>query len=362
MFKKIAGFALLFVFLLSFPVSALYIRTGGEVVIAEGTIIDDNLFAAADEITVSGHIKGDAICLGADITIDGKVDGSIIAAGGDVIVSGTARNVFVVGGDVSIAGVVKNDLLAGCGQLITGKKSRIGKDAFVGCGNARIAGKIYRDLWVGAGTMKIAPGALIKGKLDYSAENVDISENTQIFGAITSYARPELGRQAAKFFAGVALTCKIVSLLAALILGILIIIFFPNQVKMVASAMLNKFWRNLGWGIVWLIVTPVIALLLFMTLIGIPLGVLLSFLYLFGIYTAGIFISVVIGKAIFDRLGRTKISLIWSLLLGLIIYNLIGLIPLLGGLIKFVLFLWAFGALVASIPANYKMAREKGAV
>jgi hypothetical protein len=358
MLRTVISFALLLLLLISSPASALYIKTGDNIVISEDTIIDDNLFVSGDDVVVSGKVNGDLIAFGGDIILNGEVNGNIIVAGGNVTVSGTARNVFVAGGDVSIAGVIKNDLFAGCGQLYIDKNSRIGKDAFLGCGDAKIAGKIYRDLGVAAGNLMIAPGALIKGKLAYSVDTYDLSKEAKVMGTITSYARPNYRQQAAQFMAGVALVSKIVSFLAIFIIGVLAIIFLPNQVKLVSARMVNRFWKSLVWGIISLLVIPIIALLLCITLVGIPLGAILVALYIFGIYVAGIFISVVIGKAIFDRIGMKGISLIWSLFLGLIILTLLGLIPLLGWLIKLVLFLWAFGALVATRFTTYKLARE----
>ncbi|MFH1347367.1 MAG: polymer-forming cytoskeletal protein [Candidatus Margulisiibacteriota bacterium] len=360
MFKKVLGFTLLSVLLFSLPVSALTVKTGNDIVIDRETVINDNLFAAGENLTISGWIKGDLIAFGGEVTINGKVDGDIIAGGSNVTIAGKANNIFVGGGDVTIIGSTKNDLLAGCGQIYIDKNARIGKDAWLGCGNAKIAGRVMRDLKVGTGNMKILPNARIFGKLDYSADNFDVSDKAKIIGKTTSFARPDYGEQTSKVFGGIALTHMITSFLAIFVVGILIIVFLPNQVKMITSEMLGKFWKSLGWGIVSLIVIPLASILLCITLIGIPLGVILSLAYVFGIYIAGIFTSVVIGKAIFDRFGKTGINLIWALLAGLIILEMLAFIPLVGWFIKLVLFLWAFGALVSTRFTTYNEAREKG--
>lgn len=362
MFRKVLGLALLSFFVLSLSASALYVQTGNDIVIEQGTIINDNLFVAGDNITIAGWIKGDLIAFGGEIVVTGRVEGDIIAVGGDLSIAGSARNAFVAGGDVDVVGSIRNDLLAGCGRLYIDKNARIGKDAFLGCGDAKIAGVVSRDLKVGTGNLKIMPGARVFGKLDYSADKFDISDKARISGKVTAFARPDYGTQASRFFGKMALTHMVVSFLAIFAIGILIVVFLPNQVKMVTSEMLSRFWQSLGWGFISLIVVPIAAILLCITLIGMPLGLLLFFAYALGLYVHGVFTSVVIGKAIFDRIGKTEIHLIWALLVGLVILKLISLIPLVGWLAKFILFLWAFGALVSTRLTTYNEAREKGVI
>jgi cytoskeletal protein CcmA (bactofilin family) len=359
MLKNIFGFGLIFLLFLSASSSALDFRTGDNIFIPKGTVIDDNLFVGGDKVTVSGTVKGNLLAFGGNIMINGNVDGTIIAGGGDVTISGQAKDIFIGGGDIAINGIVKRDLLIGGGQVYINKQAKVGNDVFLGCGNADIAGKIYRNLKIGGGDITIAPSALVKGNLDYSAQKIDISKQAKILGAVTTFAPPDYGDKASKLFNGFIAFQKIIGFFAIILLGILAIVFLPNQVKLITEKMTGEFWKSLGWGILSLIVIPLVAILLLVTLIGIPLGILLLIAYCFGIYVAVIFTSVVIGKWILGKLGKPDISLIWGFLLGLIILNLITMIPVVGWIISFILFLWAFGALVTSEFVTYKQAREK---
>jgi len=343
MLKRIFSSVLLIVLLLSVPAAALYLKTGDNVVVPRGTIINDNLFAAGNEVNVSGRIKGDLIAFGGDVVINAQVDGNIMVGGGDITITGSARNIYVGGGDVTIAAKTRNDLLAGCGQIYIDKNARIGKDAFLGCGDAKIAGNVGRDVKIGSETMKVLPGAVVKG-------------------SITRYSQPDVSKKTAKYVNGFNLAHQILAFVTIFVMGILIIVFLPNQVKLIASKMTGEFWKSLGWGILSLIVVPLIVGLFLITVIGIPIGILLLIGYLFGIYIAGIFTSVVIGQWILGKLGKPEVSLIWALLIGLIILQLIGLVPIIGWIAKFILFLWAFGALTATRFVTYNEAREKGVI
>jgi len=344
MFKRVIGLLVVSLFLFSLPAAALYVQTGDEVELARGTIINDNLFVAAGDIDVAGIIRGDVIAFGGEVKISGQVDG----------------NVFVAGGDVTITGRVRHDLLVGAGDVIVEKNARIGKDAFVGAGNATISGLIGRDLKVGAGTLNITDSARIYGKVDYSADNAIISDNARIVGVVTALAKPNVGARVGKTIGPLNLAWLIISFLAIFIVGVLIVLYLPNQVKIITDEMTKKFWWCLLWGLISVIVIPIVAGLLLATMIGIPLAVLLLFVYGFGIYIHGIFSGVLIGQAVFERFGQKKLHIIWALLLGLIIIQLLGWIPLIGWAIKLVLFLWAFGAQVSTRLAVYKEARKKG--
>jgi hypothetical protein len=358
MLKRIFALCLFSVFLLSLSVYALYVKTGDNVYITPDMIINDNLFVAGETVKVAGTVKGDLIAFGGEVTLQGVVDGDIIVAGGDVLITGSARNMFVAGGDVAINGVIKHDLIAGCGDLYIGKETRVGKDAFLGCGDARIAGKIYRDLKAGVGSLILLPTALVKGKLDYSADNANFSDKARIVGKVKAYDRPDYGARYTGFVQKFALTQQVLSFLSIFIVGILIIVFLPKQVEMVTEYMTAKFWQSLGWGILTLIVVPIVMVLLLITVIGIPLGILLSIAYFFALYIHGIFSGVVIGKWILAKFRGGSLPLAWPLLLGLILIHLVDLIPVVGWVVKFVLVLWSFGAIAATRLPTYEKARQ----
>jgi cytoskeletal protein CcmA (bactofilin family) len=359
MLNKIIGFCLVFVLFLSVSSSALDFRAGDNIFIPKETVIDDNLFVGGDNVTVSGTVKGNLLAFGGNVMINGNIEGTIISGGGDVTISGQAKDMLVAGGNIAVNGIIKRDLLIGGGQVYINEQAKVGNDVFLGCGDADIAGKIYRDLKIGGGDITIAPSALVKGDIDYSAQKIDISKQAKILGAVTSFAAPDYGKEATRMFSGFIAAQKIIGFFAIVLLGILEIVFLHNHVKLLTEKMIGAFWKSLGWGILSLIVIPLAVILLLVTLIGIPLGILLLVAYCFGIYVAVIFTSIVFGKWILGKLGKPDTSLIWGFLLGFIILSLITMVPVVGWIIGFILFLWAFGALVSSEFITYKKAREK---
>ncbi len=98
---------------------AIDFRSGTDVVIASGTVVDDDLYVAAATLTIDGTVTGDVIAAARTITINGTVEGDLFAAAQTVTINGA------VGDDARITGsalqlgpdaTVADDLLASGGE------------------------------------------------------------------------------------------------------------------------------------------------------------------------------------------------------------------------------------------------------
>ena len=85
LFRVLAVIPVLGLLVMAFtaPVAAADPRTGDTVVIASGDVVNDDLYIAANVITINGIVNGDVLCVGATININGRVNGSVIATWGD---------------------------------------------------------------------------------------------------------------------------------------------------------------------------------------------------------------------------------------------------------------------------------------
>jgi phosphate-selective porin len=89
-------------------------RTGEDVVIAAGEVIEDDLYVSAVTFTLDGTVQGDLIVVDQIITINGTVEGDLIAAGQAIIVNGTVMD------DIRISGAT----------FFVGEQASIGDDLF----------------------------------------------------------------------------------------------------------------------------------------------------------------------------------------------------------------------------------------
>jgi len=118
---------------------------------------------------------------------------------------------------------------------------------------------------------------------------------------------------------------------------------FPVKVPRIAAAVVNSTWISLLVGLALFILVPLAALILLILVITIPISLTAIFLYVLGIYVAKIFVGLAIGKLIsgyFKLSGGNALAL----LIGLFIVMLLGAIPFLGPVLRFLYVLFGLGA------------------
>jgi cytoskeletal protein CcmA (bactofilin family) len=356
----------LVVLLTATPVLAAEVRSGDTLTVASGEVIDDDLYITGGEITVDGTINGDLVAFGGAITVNGSVNGGVIAAGGTVVLNGkVSRAVRAAGGDLSISGTVGGDLVVAGGQVKVTSTASIGGDVLLGAGSVRIAGpvrgyikggsgdvvlssEVGEDVELGVGRLTLASTAVIRGDLTYISEDeASVQPGSQVMGQTTHQlpeARPE------KLAPAFGIVGKVLGFVMALIVGIIIILVARRRAASIADSVRDKPWQSLGWGTLVLIATPIAILLVLITVIGIPLGLIGLALYLIALYLAQVFVALTIGSLILRRSAADENQglLIGALAIGLAILSLLGLIPYLGFFIGLATIIFGLGALVVS--------------
>ncbi len=114
-------------------------------------------------------------------------------------------------------------------------------------------------------------------------------------------------------------------------------------------------WVSLLVGFILLVVAPVAAAVVMLTLIGIPLALLMLFGYLVVLYVGRVFVGLAIGRWLFTKFRRPQMSLYVDLLVGLLILWLLGVIPYVGWAVRAVALLLGLGALASE---RYSLMRE----
>jgi cytoskeletal protein CcmA (bactofilin family) len=356
--------SLLAILLMTFTavsVLAFDARSGDIVTIASGEVIDGDLYVGGETIIIDGTINGDLIAGGRTITVNGTVNGSIMAAGGTVNINGEVTHaVRVIGGTLNIIGTIGRDLLVAGDEFIMASTAEIGSDLLLGAGTARIDGLINGDINSAVDSLTIASTASIQGKLTYISKNeANIQSGAQIRGTIThklpdvkerlvtgTHRLPNVGEK----LVTIGLWGKVLGFLMTLVLGIIIVLLAPRRVKAVTESIRNRPWASLGWGAVILVATPIAALIVCITIIGLPLGLIALVFYTIAIYLTQLFVGLLIGQLIIgaSRGVETRAALVGALALGLAILSLLRLIPYLGFVIGLATILFGLGAILVS--------------
>jgi len=356
--------SLLAILLMTFTavsVLAFNVRSGDIITVASEEVIDGDLYVSGGTIIIDGTINGDLIAAGKIIRVNGPVNGSIIAIGGTVNINGEVTHaVRIIGETLNISGTIGRDLLVAGDDVSLASTAEIGSDLLLGAGTALIDGLIKGNINSGVESLTIASTASIQGKLTYISENeANIQSGAQIRGPI-AHKLPDVKERLAvgthrlpgvkERLTPAGLWGKVIGFLMTLVLGIIIILLAPRRVKAVTESIRTRPWASLGWGAIILIFTPIAALIVCITIIGLPLGLITLVLYSIAICLTQLFAGLLIGQLIIgsSRGVETKAALVGALALGLAILSLLKLIPYLDNVIGLATVLFGLGAILVS--------------
>jgi cytoskeletal protein CcmA (bactofilin family) len=353
------------------PAAAADIRSG-DVTIATTETIEDDLYAFGTNIAINGTIHGDLIAAGNFITIDGNVTGDVIAAGQSVVIRGTVGGtVRAAGSRVVLDGKVTDDLLAAGNELTIMSNGRVGRDAIVGAQNATISGQIGRDLQAGSSNVKIDGGvggnvlatvdrlqltdrATVGGYLKYTSKNEAQIANTSSVKGTIERQTPEPGRAPLVTGPAALVLEWLKGLIGLLILGILVVFFFPGFARRAGEALVRSPWLTLAIGALVLIGLPILAVVFF------AVGALIGGWWI-GFVVLSLFVVVLalsipvaavgVGGAVL-RVARRPVPVWLALIIGLVVLLLVALIPILGGIVIFCALLFGMGATTIAVVGN----------
>lgn len=329
-----------------------YFGAGGMLNLTEP--VEGDAILAGGHVTTASEVKGDLVAAGGEVSVGGAIGDDLYAAGGsvqfDAIVNGNAR---VAGGDINVGPAT---IVAG-GISLTG-----GQIEFEGVaqeylqasgGTVRLDGEVVGDAEVRAKELLIGPAARIGGRLIYHGPSEPtVPEGAVITGGLEFHeedvgryfqgAQPEV-RDAATglgtflWFVGVFLA------------GALFVLLLPRFTSEAAAAIGRKPLPSLGLGLAILLCVPFVAVVLLITIIGIPVALLLMSLYLLVLFLGWITAALFVAQRGLEALrpGRpvTRGWQLLALLLGLVVLWLLRQLPLVGGLVGFVALLAGIGAL-----------------
>ncbi len=335
-------------------------------VLRPGQIVQGDYFAAGPHVEISGIVNGDVYVAGGEVLVDGVVNGDVMVAGGKVMLSGTvSQDARIAGGQVTITGTIgRNATIAGADVQMTQTAKvqenllvaagnvqlagHIGRDARIGAARVTLSSEIERDLAVAAESVRLTAKAIVGGKLRYWSETApSIDEEATVRGAVLRRPLPEGWslENARRGIFGMRIMVAVASFLSTLIFGLLLLRLYPLFTLRVTAAIRERPGASLGWGTVALVLTPIVALSFLVTLFAMPVGLILLALYLPIVYLARVYAMTCVGQFLFRRQSDPS-ALTWPFVTGLVLYSILSLIPVVGGLVTLLTILFGLGALL----------------
>lgn len=316
----------------------------GNSVNIDGVVLED-LVAAGNTVTVTGAVNDNANIAASDITLNGKIGKSARLMGLEIKINNNiGADLFAAGSHITLNqnATVANDLVAGGAIIIL--DGNIGGNAYLAGSQITINGKINGNVIIKGNTRKVIIGdkAVILGNLNYQAQDAaTISPTAKISGTTTFTKMAKTNDIAAKFKVATSVF-SIIMAIASYLLLLVLIYLFPKLSRKLIEGSVSKPWENLGIGFLYLVAVPIAAIILLITIIGFPIGILAFGLFGLTIALAGAYGRILVGSLIFKWLGRDKtLRIDWlTALVGLIVTAIIAIIPVIGWLALLIIHLF----------------------
>lgn len=363
-----AGLAAIACFALA---SAAEMRAGEDVGVT-GTF-DQLLFAAGDDVRLAVTATDDVLAAGGNVTIDGSVLDHIFLAGRDIAFQNTtARDVFAAGADIDlVTGEVSDDLIAAAGRLRLTSELRVGDDAVLSGGRLLIDAPIGGDLRAAGGRIElnstvsgdvrldgnaivIGPNARIEGALTHRGRSVSISPQAQVVGETTVLQPPPEADLRPLKALGLWFVAAI--LFGLFLMAVLVAVLLPRLMNDAAHAIRTRPMITLALGLLLAVVTPLAIAALALTMFGLPLA------FLAGAVFAALWPLAIVGAVYAGAMLARKRTqsgadapspgerALWAGL-AMIVFVLLGLIPVVGFLLWLAAYLFGLGAVAGSLAA-----------
>ncbi len=286
------------------PAFAFDGRSGDQVVIGSGEVINDDLYVGANSFTLDGTVNGDVIAFAQMVTINGTVNGDLMSGAQTVVVNGTVTGNIRMAGSVLFLGEkakVGGDIVGAGYSLEVRKGSGIGRDLVFAGGQILLAGDVTRNAIVATSSFEIDgtiggnvkakvgeadqtqagpppsmvmpqstipvplvkpgltidPAARIGGSLEYTQTRDLHFPAGVVVGKIIrteppadeNRSRPNVEETAGKKVINWALDL-VRSMVTLVLIGLLMLWLFPIFTKTLSDKLQAKPWHSLGWGVV----------------------------------------------------------------------------------------------------------------
>ncbi|MCX6142434.1 MAG: hypothetical protein NTZ35_04370 [Ignavibacteriales bacterium] len=335
-------------------------------------------FAAGDDVLIEGTVNGDAYVAGGVVEVNGTINGDLLVAGGQVTISGTVTDhIRAVGGTIRFSGKVGKDVSAAGGTVSFLRTSAVSGNILVGCGSLGVTGTIGKEARIASGDADLSGN--IKGNVNFAGDYLAVRQGANIEGSVMARVREKehvqiadgtvhgnvdvslaemqpvshiLGYSPWRFWV------KTIWAVGLLLMGLLLVFLFPKFIKGIGSMITQRPGESLLWGFVGLIVIPILTVLLLVTIIGLPIGLLLLTLFLWILYLSQLSLGVVLGNRFFALEEKTGWSLFWKLALGVIIIQALTFIPYVRFFVNLASVIFGLGAILLMMKAGMQAYRE----
>jgi len=296
-----------------------------------------------------GVVRGNVFAFAQSIEIAGVIEGSLYSASERLELKGEVRHDVVAAGDhinLLDGGTVGRDATHFASALFLDGEVR--RHLFSATERAEISGRIGGNADLRGERAVLLTGAVVAGDLRHALHDdrePEIAPDATVAGSIVQESWGEaMGKRHEGFHVVAVLARALIVSVSAFVLGILLHLLAPALFEERVETG-GEFFQALGMGLIALVTTPAVVVLAFLTVVGIPLGVIGLFIYVTALFVSLVVVAALIGRTLLRR-GPGQEGFGLALLAGLAVLALATSIPWLGGLVRIIVLLTGLGLLV----------------
>ena len=356
-----------------FLASAAFMQGASSMLVTPADAPAGNAYVVGGTVTVTAPIGGDLLAAGGTVLVSGKVQQDIMVAGGTINITGaSAQDVRVAGGNITIGGKFSGEIAAGGGQVMILPDTTIANDSYLAGGTVTFAGNEAGNLTLfggdvridgavtgnvivkSSGKVTIGSHAVIKKNFEYTASSPAVVESgAQVLGQTVFHqaAAASTNQTAPRIFIGFLTGWLAIKFLAVLAAAYLLWYLRRNDALGAMDASRSHFWRELLRGFSFLILVPIAVIIALITVVGAIPAIVALLVYITALVLASPF-AVIFTASL---LRKDRAGLAWyHILLGSLILSIAALIPFVGWLACFIVYLASLGGLLTVIKARFQ--------
>ena len=340
-----------------------------------GDVLPDMAFFAAGDLTVGAKSTDDMFAAGGDVALRGAEADHMIVAGGDVTIDVVSfHDLIAAGGDVDVnRATITDDVVIAAGDVSIGPDAVIGGSVMATGGDVDIEAPIGGELRAAGARVYLAstvegdahlvgdkiilsPTVRIGGDLRYRTDNIEIPPSVEIVGEtikLEPVAEPDVEKWGYKAAAAAAVFALAFAV-GVCILVLVVVLALPSLMNSADEMIRKRPFSTLGVGFLIVVAAPVAIAVLFATVVGAPLALLIGAILLAAApvsIAAFIYFAGMSGRRLSARDANALAEpgatarLIWSALAAFALFA-VGLIPAIGGLVWVVAYTIGIGAVM----------------
>jgi magnesium-transporting ATPase (P-type) len=276
-------------------------------------------FGSTVTLQDGAQVKGDLTVMGKTILLNGSVTGDVFARGEQVTLGAVGGSADVAATRTVLSGRIGNNVVSK-GNLQPGSEASV-------LGNLRY--------WSPSG--ELSDTAFVKGKTTFDATLMVLDaddDNDALKGGV--------------FMAALAGAIGIFSVLSAALCLLVLMPLLPKLPTEAAKYLTQNPWQSIGAALGFFFGLPMIAVILAITVFGIPLALIVIMKFICGLLLSRILASLVLVRWLEHRKKASwNAWLVGALAVTTFIgLHLLNIVPVLGWLVSTALVLMGFGALI----------------